>query len=45
MVDRNPLEEDISNEEQALFNAAMDRYLGIEQSPSHTTFNEVSKEK
>ena len=44
MTDRSTREEDISAEEQAEFNALMDRYLGVYQSPSHTTYTKEDKE-
>ena len=45
MIDTDPVEADISTEEQAAFNALMDRYFGLDQLPSHTTHSEVRQEK
>jgi len=45
MIDTDPVEADISTEEQEAFNALMDRYFGLDQSPSHTTHSEEDKEK
>ena len=45
MIDRSTREEDTSAEEQAEFNALMDRYFGFNQSPSHTTYSKEDKEK
>jgi hypothetical protein len=45
MIDTDPVEADISTEEQEAFNALMDRYFGFNQSPSYTTHSEEDKEK
>jgi len=45
MIDTDPVEADISTEEQEAFNALMDRYFGFNQSPSHTTHSEEDKQK
>lgn len=43
MIDTDRQDEDVSAAEQEAFNALMNRYFGIDQSPTHTTYSEEEK--